>query len=144
MQRSLLNLTLCSILLISCSQGMKDFTILTNPSGADIYINGERAKGLSPLTTEVNQSRDLAIVAIKPGYEVETKKISTETNFWKALIWTQKDPLAQYIEQDSVSITLKRIQSLKNYKPSKIPKFAPPKPLDIDSIIKLRKLPIDL
>lgn len=141
MQRSLLSLTVCSLFLISCSQGTKEFTIITNPSDAKIYINGERAEGNSPLHTEIDQSKDLAIVAIKPGYEVTSENIQTMTSFWKSLVWTQKDPLAQYIEQDSIIIPLKKLQDAKDYRSSKIPKFCPPKPLDLDPIIKLRKLP---
>lgn len=141
MHRSFLSLTACSLFLISCSQSTKEFTIRTSPSGADIFINGERVEGKSPLTTKVDQNKELAIVAIKPGYEVKSENIPTMTSFWKSLIWTQNDPLAQYIEQDSVVMPLNKLQSTEDYRASDIPKFCPPKPLDLDPIIKLRKLP---
>lgn len=110
-----------SLLLASCV-GTKEFTVETYPEGAEISINGKKV-GTSPVTVEIKQDKNLGIVAFKPGYEVTSHTVSTQTSNLLALIWTKNDPKAQYIEEDSVEIPMKKIQTIQNYKPSTLPEY---------------------
>lgn len=108
-------------MLASCV-GTKEFTVETYPEGADISINGKNV-GKSPVTLEIAQDKSLGIVAYKPGYEVTSHTVETKTNGWLALIWTKSDPKAQYIEEDTVAIPMKKIQTVNTYKPSQLPEY---------------------
>ena len=108
--------------LVSCI-GTKEFTIRTEPEGAQIAINGVPQPGKTPLTLEVSQEKDLGIVATKPGYETAAHTVPTRTSWWQALLWTESDPRAQYIEEDEVTIKLDKIPSLQDYRPSKLPVY---------------------
>lgn len=107
--------------MISCV-GTKKITILTQPDGAEISINGT-PQGKTPLVLEVKQTKALGIVASKPGHEVTAYTVPTRTNWWLSLLWTKNDPRAQYIEQDEVMITLKKIPSAANFRASEMPAY---------------------
>ncbi|MGN0836099.1 MAG: PEGA domain-containing protein [Akkermansia sp.] len=113
-----------ALLLFSCA-GTKSLTINTEPAGAEISINGKPV-GTSNLTTEVSQEKNLGIVAYKPGYEVGAATLKTRTNWWLALLWTKNDPKAQVIDEDSVTIPLKRIPAVGSYAPAALPPYNPP------------------
>lgn len=109
------------LLLVSCV-GTKDFTVITTPEGADISINGKPV-GKSPVTTEIAQDKTLGIVAHKAGYEVASETIAPVKSRFLSFIWTESDPKAKYIEEDSVIILLKKIQTTETYTPSVMPKY---------------------
>lgn len=131
-------------LLVSC-MGSKMFTIRTDPDGAHISINGNAVAGVTPITMKISQEKDLGIVATKPGYETGAKTVETRTSWWLALLWTKSDPRAQYIEEDEVQITLKKIPTVSEYRPSVLPPYnegekdksgappLPPMPADLSS-----------
>ncbi len=102
--------------LASC-YGTKDFTINTEPAGALITINGKEV-GTSNLTMEIEQSKDLGIVATKPGYQTAAKTVETKVNRLLSFIWTDESPYAKYIEEDSVTIPLQRIMTPETYRPT--------------------------
>lgn len=108
--------------LVSCI-GVKKFTILTEPAGAEISINGDPQPGKTPMTVEISQEKDLGIVASKPGYESAARTVPTKTSWFQALLWTKNDPRAQYIEEDSITIPLKKIPSVSAYRESSIPPY---------------------
>lgn len=112
---------LCGLSLVSCV-GSKNFRVLTTPDGADITINGKPA-GKSPVTVEIDQSRALAIVAHKPGYQSASETVPTRTNWFLSLLWTENDPKARYIDMDEITIPLRPIQSVNNYRPSRMTPF---------------------
>ncbi len=101
--------------------GKKDFSIRTLPEGAQVCINGKRLEGTTPITTRISQEKDLGIVVEKPGYEVTTATVTTKTSWWLSLLWTEHDPRAQYIEEDEVTIPMKKIPTAANYSPSPLP-----------------------
>ncbi len=102
--------------LVSC-YGTKEFTINTQPAGAQISVNGKDV-GTSNLTLEIEQSRDLGIVATKPGYQAAAKTVGTKVNRFLSFIWTDESPYAKYIEEDSVTIPLQRIMTTETYRPT--------------------------
>ena len=112
--------------LVSC-QNMppKDFTIHTQPEGAAISINGEKV-GTSPLTTKVEQTKDLGIVAEKPGYEVTAMNVQSKSGRIRSFLWTKWSSKSQYIEEDEVTLPLRRVESVEDYKLSKMPEFKMP------------------
>ena len=101
---------------VSC-QGTKEFTINTEPAGALISLNGKEV-GTSNLTLEIEQSKDLGIVATKPGYQTAAKTVETKVNRFLSFIWTDESPYAKYIEENSVTIPLQRIMTTENYRPT--------------------------
>ena len=103
--------------------GTKKFTIHTQPEGALVAINGVPQEGKTPMTLEIKQEKDLGIVADKPGYESAAHTVSTRTNWWLSLLWTKSDPRAQYIEEDEVTIPLKKIPSADDFRPSAMPPY---------------------
>ena len=103
----------------------KDFTIHTQPEGAAISINGERV-GTSPLTTKVEQTKDLGIVAEKPGYEVAAVNVQSKPGRIRSFLWTKWSSKSQYIEEDEVTLPLRRVESVEDYKLSKMPEFKMP------------------
>lgn len=107
---------------VSCV-GTKEFTIHTSPEGAQICINGEPKPGVTPMTLEISQEKDLGIVATKPGYESAACTVPTETSWWHALLWTKSDPRAQYIPEDEVTIPMRKIPSAEMYKPTPLPEY---------------------
>lgn len=109
-------------LLVSCI-GTKEFTIETDPEGATITINGEPQNGKTPMTLEINQGKNLGIVASKPGYETAAETVRTRTSWWMALLWTKNDPRAQYIEEDKVKIHLEKIPTLQDFRPTALPSY---------------------
>lgn len=116
------SLALPGLLLLASCVGKKDFTVNTYPQGAAITINGEPV-GTSPVTTEIAQDKDLSILALKPGYEAASETVPTQTNTLLAIIWTKRDPYAQYIEPDEVTIPLKKIPTPASYTPTKLPAY---------------------
>ncbi len=145
--KRLLPATLLALALSSC-YGTKDFTIRTEPEGARISVNGKVYEGLrTPMTIKIEQDKSLGITAVKPGYEVATRTVETQTSTWGAILWTKNDPRAQYIEEDEVTIPLRKItssadfapSSLPGYQPSSIPAFQPPAVRS--SVPALREMP---
>lgn len=112
---------LCLMTLAACT-GTKDLTITSAPEGANVRINGKPV-GVTPVTTEVKQDKDLGIVVQKPGYEVASRTLKTKSNFWLGLIWAQNDPKALYIDEDEVYVVLRPIPSLTNYSPGTLPEY---------------------
>ncbi len=110
--------------LAACTQ-TKDFTIRTLPEGARITINGRSQEGCTPMTVEIKQDRDLGITAFKPGYEVASATVETQTGFWHALLWNKNDPRARFIDEDEITIPMKKIPSAASFKPTKMPAFKP-------------------
>lgn len=119
--KSPLFLSVFALLLASCV-GTKQFTVTTAPEGAEITINGKYV-GLSPVTTEISQDKTLGIVAHKNGYEVASETISPVTSKFLSFIWTESDPKSKYIEEDSVYISMKKIQTPASYTPSVMPAY---------------------
>lgn len=105
-----------ALVVVSC-YGTKEFTINTEPSGAQITING-REVGTSNMTLEIDQDKDLGIVAVKPGYQVAAATVETRVNRFLSFIWTNESPYAKYIEEDSVTIPLQRQMTTENYRPT--------------------------
>lgn len=131
------------LLLVSCA-GTKEFTIYTTPcDGATVHINGELMEGTTPLTTEVEQSKDLGIVVEKDGYQVGSATVYTQTSWWRALLWTKNDPKARYIEEDAVTIPMEKVKTIRSYTPTVLPKFDPP-PAAIQAAPALHALPAGL
>lgn len=131
-----------AVLLASCA-GTKEFTVRTTPEGADVCINGKEV-GKTPLTLEVEQTKSLGIVAHKDGYELGTATIPTKSHWFYALLWTSNDPKAQVIEQNEVTIPLRKIASAADYVPTPLPAFAPPSssfPLKPEEVPSLRPMP---
>lgn len=121
MKRRLLILaTVCA--LASCI-GTKEFTIRTQPEGAQIAINGVPQQGETPMTLTISQEKDLGIVASKPGYETAAYTVVTQTSWWQALLWTKNDPRAQYIEEDEITIPMEKIPTPEAFRPSKLPTY---------------------
>lgn len=101
---------------VSCL-GTKEFTINTDPAGAQITINGKEV-GTSNLTLEIEQGKDLGIVATKPGYQTAATTVETKVNRLLSFIWTDESPYAKYIEVDSITIPLQRIMTTETYRPT--------------------------
>lgn len=112
---------LCAMTLSACT-GTKELTITSAPEGANVRINGKPV-GVTPLTTEIKQDKDLGIVVQKPGYEVASRTLKTKNNFWLGLIWAQNDPKALYIDEDEVYVVLRPIPTLTNYSPGTLPEY---------------------
>ena len=103
--------------LASCI-GTKELKVTSNPDGAEVVINGVKKPGVTPMTLEVKQDKDLGIVVSKPGYQSAAKTLFTRTNFWLSLLWTNTDPRSQYIAEDEVDFTLEKIPTPSTYRPS--------------------------
>lgn len=121
MNRSLLFSALAALVVVSCAD-TKELRVYSDPSGAQIDING-KAVGVTPLVTTIKQDKNLAIVAHKPGYQVATTTINTQTNWWRTLLWTEHDPKARFIEEDDVKLHLMPIPSSGQYKPAPLPAY---------------------
>lgn len=143
MHTKFLTVGVCCALLASCA-GTKQFTIRTTPcDGATVHINGKRIEGTTPVTTEINQDKDLGIVVEKQGYQVGSATVQTRTNWWRALLWTENDPLARYIEEDEITIPMEKIKTVSTYTPTMLPAFNPP-PAAIKAAPKLHTMPAGL
>ncbi len=124
--KRLLPAALLALALCSC-YGTKELRIVTDPEGAQIAINGKPYEGLkTPMTVTVEQDKDLGITAMKPGYEVATATVQTQTSTWGAILWNKHDPRAQYIEENEVVIPMKKIPAAASFKPTSIPGYQPP------------------
>ncbi len=124
--KRLLPVTLLALALASC-HGTKEFTIRTEPEGAEVAINGKPYDGMkTPMTITISQEKNLGITVTKPGYEVAGHTVETKTGFWSALLWNKRDPRAQYIEEDEVTIPLRKIPSAASFVPSSLPGYQPP------------------
>ena len=121
------SLAAAALLALASCQNMasKDFTVHTLPEGAAISINGEKV-GTSPVTTKVEQIKDLGIVAEKEGYEVASATIPTKPGRIRSFLWTKWSSKSQYIEEDEVTLPLKRVEAVEEYKPGKLPEFKMP------------------
>ena len=114
-------LPVVSLLLVSCV-GPKELSIDTAPEGAEITINGEYV-GKTPLVTTIAQDKTLGIVARKSGYEIGSETLVPASSPFLSFVWTENDPKAKYIEEDSVTIPLKKIPTPSSYTPSIMPKY---------------------
>ena len=149
MKSRLISTAACCCLGLAACVGPKELLIRTEPENAEISINGKVIDGKTPLKLTVRQEKDLGIVASKPGYETAAKTLHTRTNWWLSLLWTKNDPRAQYIEEDEVTITLKKIPTISGYTPSVMPPYtggtyAAPKQAPASKAPELRDMPQDL
>lgn len=130
--------------LVSCV-GQKQFTIETTPPGATVSINGQPIEGrTTPMTIDIREDKDLGIVVEKPGYCVESATVNTQTSWWRALLWTENDPRARYIEEDSITIPLTPLRTNSTYTPTILEPFSFPEgrsPLEDSKPPALRDLP---
>ena len=126
MKAMLTGMAIVAAALASCqNMPQKDFTIHTQPEGAAISINGEKV-GTSPVTTKVEQTKDLGIVAEKPGYEVAAVNVQSKSGRIRSFLWTKWSSKSQYIEEDGVTLPLRRVETVEDYKLSKMPEFKMP------------------
>lgn len=139
----ILPIAVMGLCLASCV-GTKEFTIRTKPEGARIYLNGELQQGKTPMTLTISQKKDLGIVASKPGYENAAYTVKTQQSWWLSLLWTKNDPRAQYIEENEVTIPMKRIPSAADYRPTSLPKYTGGGGLTTPQAPSLRPLPDNL
>ncbi len=117
-------------------------TIRTQPEGAEIAVNGKAFEGKkTPMTVEVNQNKDLGITAVKPGYEVASRTVETQTSTWGAILWNKHDPRAKYIEEDEITIPLKKIPSASGFRPGVLPGYQPPAGNAGSAVPALRAMP---
>ncbi len=94
------------------------------------------------MTISIEEDKDLGITAMKPGYEVATKTVETETNWWRALLWNKSDPRARYIAVDEVTIPLEKIPSVGGYSPGSLPGYQPPpETIENSEVPALREMP---
>ncbi len=141
MKRLMPAAVLLALTLVSCYR-TKEFTIHTDPEGAQIAINGVPYEGMTtPMTIEVAQDKDLGIIARKPGYEVASHTVRTDTSIWGAIFWNGHDPRAQYIKADEVTIPMRKIPSAGNFKPTVMPAFQPPRGISDSAVPALREMP---
>ena len=129
---------------LAACQGQKPFTIITNPQGATVSINGKQLPGVTPLTVEVDQDKDLGIVVEKDGYAVGSATVQTKTSWFGALLWTESSPHSRYIEEDEIVIPLEKIRTNSTYTPTILEPFSFPEdtnPLKDSQPPALRPLP---
>lgn len=112
---------LSALFLVSCV-GTKEFTVNTEPAGADITLNGEPV-GQSPVTLSIAQDKSLGIIAHKDGYALGTATVHTEPHWFYSLLWTKNDPKARIIEEDEVTIPLRPITGAADYTPVRLPAY---------------------
>ena len=119
--KSPLYFSVLALFLASCA-GTKDFSITTEPEGADISVNGKYV-GKSNVEIEIEQDKTLGIVAHKSGYEVTSATITPVTSKFLSFIWTESDPKSKYIAEDSVHLTLRKLQTPASYTPRAMPPY---------------------
>lgn len=149
MRSKIFIISMLCVALASCV-AQKQFTVNTSPQGATVTINGKSIPGVTPVTTEIREDKDLGIVVERPGYEVASRTINTKTSWWRSLLWTENDPRARYIEEDSVTIPMKPLRNNSTYTPSTLDSFrmptssssdSPYKPLRDSKVPALRDMP---
>ncbi len=111
------------VLCLASCYGTKEITIYTQPEGANVSINGKPIEGKTPLTTTINQDKDLGIVVDKPGYRIASKTVYTQTNWWLRLLWSENDPRSQFIEEDEVFVPMEKIPTASGFVPSSLPEY---------------------
>ena len=124
--KRILPLLASAAFLASC-QNMppKDFTVHTAPEGARISINGQEV-GTSPVTTQVEQTKDLGIIAQKPGYELAAATVATRQGWLRSFLWSKWSTKSQYIEENEVTLPLRKIEAPQDFKPVELPPFEMP------------------
>ncbi|MBR1996932.1 MAG: PEGA domain-containing protein [Akkermansia sp.] len=131
--------------LLAACQGQKPFVIKTTPPGATVSINGKEYAGKTPLEVEIAQDKDLGIVVHKDGYAVESATVNTQTSWLGSLLWTESSPHARYIEEDEITIPLRRLETNSTYTPTILTPFSFPEeernPLKDSKPPALRPLP---
>lgn len=75
------------------------------------------------MNVEVSQRKDLGIVVSKPGYESTAYTVPTRTSWWLSLLWTESDPRARYIEEDEVTVPMRRIPTLSSFQATRMPPY---------------------
>lgn len=139
--KSTLYVSVLALFLVSCG-GTKKFTIFTTPEGADITVNGEyvgrsetminleddgeeAGEGRSAWGIEINieQDKTLGIVAHKSGYEVASATIRPITSKFLSFIWTESHSRSKRIAEDSVHLTLRKLQTPASYTPRAMPPY---------------------
>ena len=149
MRSKIFLISMFSVALASCV-AQKQFTVNTSPQGASVTINGKALSGVTPVTTTIHEDKDLGIVVERPGYEVASATVNTKTSWWRSLLWTENDPRARYIEEDSVTIPMKPLRNNSTYTPSSLDSFRLPtssssdtsyKPLNNSKVPALRDMP---
>lgn len=118
------NIAACVLLglcLVSCV-GTKEFTVNTEPEGAEITLNGKEV-GKSPVTLTIEQGKSLGIIARKDGYALGSATVHSEPHWFYSLLWTKNDPKARIIEQDDVTIPLRPIADAADYTPVRLPAY---------------------
>lgn len=120
------SLVAAAAFLASC-QNMppKDFTVHTQPEGAHIIINGQEV-GTSPVTTQVEQTKDLGIIAQKPGYELAATTVYTKSGPVRSFLWSKWSSKSQYIEENEVNLPLRKLAEPQDFKPTQLPPFEMP------------------
>ena len=103
--------------------GTKELTIYTQPEGANVTINGKPIEGKTPVTTTIEQDKDLGIVVDKPGYRIASTTVYTQSNWWLRLLWSESDPRSQFIEEDEIFVPMEKISSAAAFVPSSLPAY---------------------
>ncbi|MCQ2365444.1 MAG: PEGA domain-containing protein [Akkermansia sp.] len=119
--RNILTCLLLTLALVSCV-GTKEFTVNTEPEGAEITLNGKPV-GKSPVTLTIEQDKSLGFVARKDGYALGAATVHTQPHWFYSLLWTKSDPKARYIEEDEVTIPLRPIADAADYTPVRLPVY---------------------
>lgn len=96
---------------------LSDLTVITNPDGASISIDGE-SKGISPVTIPNVESGDHTIIVMSPGFVTRTIKVKTTSGY--KLIATIKMALAAKSLEADLSATTSAIASVSGQIKSKI------------------------
>lgn len=109
-------------LCLAACVGPKEFTVNTEPEGAEITLNGTPV-GTSPVTLTIEQNKTLGLIARKEGYALGTATIHTQPHWFYSLLWTKNDPKARIIEQDEVTIPLRKIDTASDYIPVPLPAY---------------------
>lgn len=131
------------MLLVAC-QGQKRFTIMTTPPGASVSINGQPVGARTPVTIDISQDKDLGIVVEKDGYAVESATVQTKTSWLGSLLWTDSSPHARYIEEDEITIPMRKLKTNSTYTPTIMDSFSFPEdraPLKNSKAPELRPMP---
>ena len=115
---------------LSCSS-KKSLTILSDPSGANVQVNG-RLVGKTPVTTVIDQSKAVDICVEKAGYQCASRALTPEVSTMGAILWTEGDPKSKFIREDSVDFRLKKLETPTVPVKASLPKASvkPAKPVD--------------
>lgn len=128
------------VICASCSS-KKSLTILSDPSGANVQING-RLVGKTPVTTTIDQSKAVDIFVEKSGYQCASRALTPEVSTMGAILWTEGDSKAKFIREDSVNFSLKKLETPTMPSKAVLPKVPakPVKPAE-RSVPVLRDMP---